>query len=148
MWGPYSKFKKFNFNFQFIKNDILNYKNETFDLITCFLSLHHTKNMKKILNEIYRILKPNGLFVIIEHDILNDYDLLSVNIEHTLYDCITDKNTKCITDPVYSLYYNKMEFQYILTTQHKFKIIHSETYYESINMAKRYDNQFFQIYKK
>lgn len=36
------------------------FKDESFDLITCFSSLHHFKSWKKGLEEMYRVLKKSG----------------------------------------------------------------------------------------
>ena len=38
------------------------------DIITAMMSLHHIPNVKKSLEDIYRMLKPGGLFIIREHD--------------------------------------------------------------------------------
>ena len=44
--------------------ETLPYNNEYFDMIVCSHILEHIKNEKKILNEIKRILKPNGLLIL------------------------------------------------------------------------------------
>lgn len=42
----------------------LSFKSEMFDLVFCFGVIHHTKNAKKMLKEIYRVLKPEGKAII------------------------------------------------------------------------------------
>ena len=147
-WGPYFENKKFNFNFKLIENDKLNYDSNSFNIITCFVTLHHVKNLDKIIEEIYRILKKNGILIIIEHDILNYLDQLIVDIEHLFFSYFYDNNENYINNPDYALYFNNMEFRYLLSEKYKFKYLYGNTYYESINMHKKYDQQFFQIYKK
>jgi len=149
VWGPYKSNKKFNFDFKYIlKNEKLDYPDNTFHFITCILTLHHIKNLDVIINEIYRILKPNGIFVLIEHDILNYMDNLIVDIQHTFFAFLYDKNKNYIKTPYYSNYFNNMEFEYIFTHKHNFQLIESDIFSQTINMQKRYDAQFFQIYKK
>lgn len=147
-WGPYSTAKKFDFDFKHIINDEIKYEDNTFDLMTCFLTLHHIKNMDKIISEMYRILKNNGILIIVEHDINNSSDQLIVDIEHLLYAHFYDKNKDYLKNPDYALYFNNMEFNYLLTKKNKFKLLHTDTYYETIDNHKKYDQQFFQIYKK
>lgn len=147
-WGPYKKNKDFPFNFKFILNDKLDYDDNSFDIITCFLTLHHIKNLDKIIIEIRRILKRDGIFILIEHDALNYYDKLLIEIQHTFFAFLYDKNKNYIKSPYYSNYLNNMEFQYIFTDKFNFKLIDSGVYYQTIDMQKRYDSQFYQIYKK
>lgn len=40
----------------------INFKDNTFDLVTCFSSLHHIPNVSFVLQEIKRVLKPGGYF--------------------------------------------------------------------------------------
>lgn len=148
-WGPYYKNRKFAFNFKFIlKDGTLDYEDNTFDIITCFLTLHHIKDINLIISEIYRILKPNGIFILIEHDILNYYDNMIVDIQHLFFAFLYDKNKKYIENPFYSNYFNCMEFEYIFTEKNRFKLIYTDNFYQTIDMTKRYDQQFYQIYLK
>lgn len=146
IWGPYKKNKKFDFDFKFIlKNGKLDYDDNSFDIITCFLTLHHIKDLDNMINEINRILKKNGKLIIIEHDSLNFYDDLIIDIQHLFFAFLYDKNKNYIKNPLYSNYLNRMEFEFMF--KKKFKLIKSENYYKTIDMQKRYDQQFYQIYK-
>jgi ubiquinone/menaquinone biosynthesis C-methylase UbiE len=148
-WGPYAKDKtSLPFQFKGIKNDKLDYPDNQFDIITCFLTLHHVKNMEKLINEIYRVLKEGGILILIEHDALNYYDKLLIEIQHTFFAYLYDKNKEYIKHPDYSNYLNNMEFQYIFTKLHKFTLGKSGNFVQSIDMQKRYDQQFYQIYYK
>ena len=48
----------------------LDIPDESIDLVTCFPGLHHTTptNIKIMLKEIFRVLRPNGRFMLREHD--------------------------------------------------------------------------------
>ena len=46
------------------KGKPLPFKKESFDVITIIGVIEHVHNQKYLLNEIYRILKPNGLIII------------------------------------------------------------------------------------
>lgn len=148
-WGPYMKNKVLQFDFKLIlKDGKLDYADNSFDVITAFLTLHHIKNMDLILNEIYRILKKDGIFIIIEHDSLDFLDNLIIDIQHTFFAYFYDKNKDIIKNQLYIVYYNFMEWKYILTKKHKFKLLYTDNLYETAQMIRRYDNQFYAILKK
>lgn len=146
-WGPYQKIKKLPFDFKLIENNKLNYSDNSFDLITCFLSLHHIKKLSVFLNEIHRILKPTGLFLFIEHNIFDYTDHILIDVQHLLFAYLYDKNKTYLENPVYSQYFNFIEWDYIMN-QYKFKFIGSNTVYQSIRRDVRYDEQFWGIYQK
>ncbi len=78
-----------NFTYTVYNGLCIPYADESFDLITCFMVLHHVpaENLKTLLGEIYRVLKPEGTFIIKEHDATgNDYLLLDVL--HEYYDYV------------------------------------------------------------
>jgi SAM-dependent methyltransferase len=47
-------------------NGELDFRDNYFDLITCFGVLHHIPNVSTVLKEIYRVLAPNGYFLMRE----------------------------------------------------------------------------------
>lgn len=147
LWGPYSNKKKFPFDFKLIKEGELNYDDNTFDIITCFLSLHHIQDLELMLKSIYNKLKKGGIFVIIEHDVLNYMDNMIVDIQHMFYGYFYDKNKNYIDNPLYGKYYNRMEWSFMLRKV-GFKLIHMDNVYENVSMTKRYDNQFYGIFMK
>jgi len=148
-WGPYEAKKDLPFNFKYImKNEKLDYADESFDIITCILTLHHIENINNMLSEIYRILKKNGTFILIEHDGLSYNDQLIIDIQHSIFAFLYDNNKNYIKEPYYSCYLNNMEFEYILTKNFNFKLLYFDNYYQTIDLQKRYDQQFYQIYTK
>ena len=146
-WGPYSNDKKFSFKFKEIINGKLDYNDKTFDIITIFLTLHHIENIDLMLNEIYRILKKNGTLIIIEHDSINYLDNLIIEIQHTFFAYFYDKNKNIINNQMYSNYYSSMELEYIFKN-HNFKPLIKDNLYQTIGMQRRYDNQYYQIFRK
>jgi SAM-dependent methyltransferase len=52
----------------------LPYASSSFSLVTCFVSLHHVEKLEDTLKEIRRVMAPNGLLFIREHDVSNDSD--------------------------------------------------------------------------
>jgi 2-polyprenyl-3-methyl-5-hydroxy-6-metoxy-1,4-benzoquinol methylase len=56
---------KYNVTLNFVKDDLVDLKhNEKYDLIVCLGVLHHTPSMKKGLENLLKLLKPNGKIVV------------------------------------------------------------------------------------
>ena len=77
----------------FIENkpDTLPFEDNKFDLITAFMALHHFRDISVMLDEIYRVLKPGGIFIIREHDVRNREFGIFLNKVHILYAIINDE---------------------------------------------------------
>jgi ubiquinone/menaquinone biosynthesis C-methylase UbiE len=150
-WGPYQKkqLEKFEKNhFQYInpENGKLKFKDNTFNFISVILTLHHIPNLSNTLNEIKRILKPNGILMIIEHDALTKYDHLLIEIQHMLYGYIYDKfnpNWKnYIEHRITNRYMNIMEWRYLFE-EYKFKYLYGDLIYDDLSHQTGFDNQFY-----
>lgn len=50
------------------------------DLITCYMSIHHFENFSQMIQEIMRILKPDGLLFFREHDVPEHDNQLTKNL--------------------------------------------------------------------
>lgn len=140
-WGPYEKNRKFLFNFQTLgKNNKIPHKENTFDLVTCFLCLHHIPNLMETLKEIKRVLKPSGKLLILEHNAFIDLDIILLDMQHNLFTHIYNEPNK----QIYNRFFNILEWDFVL---HKigFKYLMAETYKEQF-MQEKYDFQFFAIY--
>ena len=91
-WGR----NKFTDKFTFKKlqyDDPYPFEDNTFDLITIKMVLHHVKNYDFTLNEIIRILKINGLLIIVEHDAFTYADYMLNDIEHGFYLNVFNQST-------------------------------------------------------
>lgn len=150
-WGPYEKSRLVKFekdHFQYIDENSgkLKFKDNTFDFISVILTLHHIPNITQTLNEIKRILKPNGILMIIEHNALKKYDHLLIEIQHMLYGYIYDKkNPDCknyIDNPITNRYMNIMEWTYLFD-KHKFKYLYGNLIFEDLSHQLSFDNQFY-----
>lgn len=147
-WGPYASDKsKLPFNFKFIKNNKLDYENNQFDIITCILTLHHVQELDIFINEIYRILKKDGILILIEHCVYTDYDRLQINIQHLLYSVMFDKKEDAISNPDYMQTYNTYEWNYIMSN-HNLKCIDHNVLQFGNEYSLSYDNIFYAIYQK
>jgi ubiquinone/menaquinone biosynthesis C-methylase UbiE len=147
VWGPYKKNRTFPFDFRFIlDNGDLDYQDNSFDIISCMLTLHHVENLPAMLKEIKRILKPNGIILLIEHDNYTHYDAMIIEMQHTLFAFFYDMNKDYIKNPIYSKYFNSTEWEFIMF-KNGFKQLECQTYINNISETKRYDQQFFAVYK-
>ena len=79
-----------NVNFQVYDGISIPFENNSIDIITCRMVLHHINNPLNTINEIYRVLKPGGKIIITEHNV-NTYNYLKImhiDILHDLYDYV------------------------------------------------------------
>jgi ubiquinone/menaquinone biosynthesis C-methylase UbiE len=149
-WGPYQKNKKkLPFIFKYIENDKLKYQNNSFDIITCILTLHHVENLENFIKEIYRILKNNGILILIEHCVYTDYDRIIINIQHMLYSALYDKQINYIENPIYMKCFNDNEWNYIMNKNNFTCLDKNILYFGNKYLLKNnYDNIFYTFYQK
>jgi len=151
LWGPYDNNENMNkINYQFkliIENGKLDYEDNYFDLTTCIVSLHHIENLNDFIKEIYRITKPNGYFLLIDHSVFTDYDRLFINIQHLLYSVFYDNKQNCIENPDYIYCYNMYEWNYILF-KNNFLLKKQEQLPFGNPFQYNYDNIFYSFYQK
>ncbi len=84
----------------------LPFENGTFDLITCFQSLHHMEHLNVMLFEISRVLKKGGTLIIREHDCpsSNKYLTMLVDVEHCIFELVLKKYNKQFVDTYFANY--------------------------------------------
>ena len=63
-------------NVRFLKADAENlpFSNEAFDIVTCRIAPHHFPNVNQFIEEVYRVLKPNGQFLL-DDNVVPEEDL-------------------------------------------------------------------------
>lgn len=61
------------------------FNSKTVDLVTTSMVLHHIPDLDLAVSEIARVIKPGGIFTVIEHDIWTKADAALVDIEHKMY---------------------------------------------------------------
>jgi SAM-dependent methyltransferase len=146
-WGPYKNKTKIKYQFKPIINGKLNYENNTFDICTCILSLHHIDDLNNFIKEINRIIKPGGYFLLIDHSVYNDYDRLFINIQHMLYSVFYDKRKNYIENPDFIYCYNMYEWNYIIT-KNNFYLKKEDILSFGKEYSLNYDNIFYGFYQK
>lgn len=121
-------------------DNINNIKSNSIDLITCFHVLHHIDNIDDIINEFYRVLKPDGILIILEHDVDNQLLTNYIDIEHLIFDTIINKNISYddYIKTYFSKFYSKND---LIKIFNKFKFIN----YTNINKP---DNSAYFTFKK
>lgn len=125
------------------KNEAFPYSNNYFSLVSYDYVLHHVEDLKHILNETQRVLKPGGLLLVIEHDAITDFDKILIDMLHLYsYEDYDIKNTYSTGN-----YMSWIQFNYIITS-HGFQLLSHEKavpYYErTMNVVRKYYN----VYKK
>ena len=92
-WAEKYQFNN-NLNYLFWDNLTINIKDNTIDIILIIVSLHHMtdQTINNLMLNIDRILKPNGLIIIKEHNCIHKDDIKIINWEHHLYHILASKN--------------------------------------------------------
>jgi 2-polyprenyl-3-methyl-5-hydroxy-6-metoxy-1,4-benzoquinol methylase len=70
--------------FEYIENGIP-FGNKKFDIISCFMVLHHVHDVETLLNDIYNRLSAGGLFFIREHNCIKPDDMVCADLVHSLF---------------------------------------------------------------
>lgn len=68
-----------------VENNSIPLEDNSIDFLSCFVCIHHFTDIKKMLLEIKRVLKPGGYLYIREHDIRTKKDYVLINLIHILY---------------------------------------------------------------
>jgi SAM-dependent methyltransferase len=145
-WGPYKAHKHpFQFS-EILEGGRLQYADNSIDLITCVLMLHHVKDLDQLLSEINRVLKVGGFLLIIEHNNLTDYDNMTLEMLHMLYGYLYDGNMKYLEAPDFSSYKNWLEWDYVMKPY--FSYVKGNILLPNLVNDTRYDNIFYTFYKK
>lgn len=124
-------------------DDIKTIPDKSIDLITVFHTLHHInkKDYTDIINQYKRIITPNGIIVLYEHDCSAPEWNGIIDIEHILYDVVVSKKKKYIdyVNNYYSNYMSKSKWEKL------FKLGEFKKYKE-INL-RNIDNSFYMFFK-
>ena len=106
------------FHYQEIKEDgKLPYDDDTFDVISLLHTLHHIEDKETILSEIRRVLKPEGVLILREHDLKSEFDKKLVDVEHFVYMLsIKQRFSLASLEGYESFYMTRKEAQELLAT--------------------------------
>lgn len=111
--------------------DKLPFKNETFGVVTAFASLHHALNLEIVLNEIYRVLKPEGILYFAREPVASMFPPLKL-IETFMFS--RKERKEGATEKIYTLkewkeYLSKSGFEIISLTMDESKGISKFIYH-------------------
>jgi ubiquinone/menaquinone biosynthesis C-methylase UbiE len=95
----------------------LPYSDNSFDLITCLMVLHHIPkdNLDALISEIYRVMKPNGVLILREHDVNNAAEILLLDMMHDFYDYVWNVIETKATEQWGTNYKSRMEWNALIT---------------------------------
>ena len=134
--------------FKYMSDDTLPYENETFEIITCMMVLHHVNKLDILLSEINRCLKPGGFLIIREHDAMTAFDHMLADIEHELYALLYhNMSYEDFKKKYYAKYHDFMEWD-ILLNGYSFHRIYME--YDTTGVINEISptRYYLAIYKK
>lgn len=118
------KNKNSHFEFKVIKeNKRVSFENEFFDVIIISMVLHHVINYSFIFTELYRLLKPNGILIIREHDAVYESDKMLIDLQHYIYMYITYGDEVYIKNYDYYSHYRSVKEWNLILKKYKFKNI-------------------------
>lgn len=94
---------------QYFQGDVTNlpYPDETFDIVTMGFGLRNINNAEKAVEEVYRILKPNGLFL--------HLDFGEKNILSRIFDMVIPIAIRLFTE-------NTLSYKYLIESKKAFPI--------------------------
>jgi len=73
----------------------LPYIDESFDLVTLMMALHHFEKPHEMIQEIYRVLKPGGALIIREHDSSDPEFKIFLDMVHAIYAVVLNEEETC-----------------------------------------------------
>lgn len=118
---------------------------ETFELITIFMALHHMNNdvLQSLIKECSRVLSPNGVILVREHDCPNAMISALINIEHAMFEVVIEGKTPAneFASSYYGKYYTRRQWNNI------FADLGFYTFGDPISNLKNNTRPFYQLYK-
>ncbi|KTD51749.1 cytokinin oxidase [Legionella quinlivanii] len=84
---PYHRFEKLHYKHP----GLANLKDNSADVITCYVGLHHfpEEELDKFLLEIRRVLRKDGRFLLVDHDVIDDESMSMAHMAHTIFNAVT-----------------------------------------------------------
>lgn len=146
----YEKFnieKKSEINFEvLVDGKNTSFKNEVFDFVTCFQSLHHVEKIDSRLSDISRITRRGGYFLIREHDCFSDEIRMLIDIEHCIYETVLGEYRESFIKEYMGFYKNKYEWTSLLR---KYGFVYVRNINYNISYGKYNPTKFYYgLYKK
>ena len=118
-WGNYNDKTRKTSDITFVKLDEdtkkpYDFLDNSITIISCFMVLHHVKNLDFCLSELYRIMSMGGLLYITEQMVTNFMEKMVVDIEHSIYE-IAIRNNNGYHEGFVNNYYHCIEWNLIMS---------------------------------
>ena len=144
--------KKYKINHKFIHyieaGHPLEFKDNSMSLVSNINVLHHVKDLKFFIQEMHRVTKKGGIYMVMEHDVFNYADVMLCDIEHMMYMSVYDnKVNKDAIKNFYTRYRNWVEWS-VLITSIGFKFIKKSFEFRSIDMEMQPTKHLMLYYQK
>jgi ubiquinone/menaquinone biosynthesis C-methylase UbiE len=140
------KYNRTNVNMTYkpIEGNKYPFRKNSMDLVTIVNVLHHVDDFSLLLDELKRILKKDGMIMIIEPDVYDYSDIMLVDVEHQMYPQVyNNEETKITENNNYvSKYYLNMLFQ-----DKGFEFNGGEYLSRSVKFELYPNREFYAIYK-
>ncbi|WP_165485067.1 FAD-binding protein [Legionella rowbothamii] len=84
---PYDRFEQLDYNHP----NLANLKDNSADVVTCYVGLHHFEDaeLEHFLDEVRRVLRPNGRFLVVDHDVTDEETMSMAHMAHTIFNVVT-----------------------------------------------------------
>lgn len=134
-------------NFCLLENNKTSFPDNMFKIIFCIQVLHKCSNIKETIDELYRILEPGGILVVVEHDCYTEFDVKLIHLKYMFNNLYNNKSNNDLNVPYgYTYLYNAFEFD---TIMEPFKFINAKNLFASVDLKiMDYDNSLLSFYKK
>lgn len=116
-WFDTERSKVSDVTYSLTDGKTIDFEDESFDLITCFQSLHHIDNLDLMIKEIFRVMKKGGNLIIREHDCEQDNNLLKmlIDIEHSIFELVIKDYNIEFVEKYKAFYKSKKDWTRILS---------------------------------
>lgn len=111
------------------------------DLVTANMTLHHIRDVERMVSEIVRVLKPGGILFIKEHDCWDAIDAMLIDVEHMIYGDIG-------SDPGQYGIFRYTNYSGWDTLLQPLKYVDADYYYPGIKNDITPTRAFWAVYKK
>jgi FAD/FMN-containing dehydrogenase/SAM-dependent methyltransferase len=83
---PYDQFEKIDYQ----KPNLANLADNSADVITCYVGLHHfpPKEMDAFLKDIRRVLREDGHFLLVDHDVIDAKAMSMAHMAHMIFNAV------------------------------------------------------------
>jgi SAM-dependent methyltransferase len=118
------------------------YEDNTFDVILCYMTIHHMTDYKKTFMNATKLLKPGGHLLIYEHDITTQYQAYFIDFIHFLHELVLNDK---FNSEYYSLFVRKyVNRQTLIDNFTNAGYIHQPTQFDNISVLQRKFHLLFQ----